>query len=116
MFVVDRKTRRFILVEAKDVLDEGPVPKEMKYERQEFIEYLEKLRLQTSWFEDHLADLESEYGITPEEDYSVEGVIVVNHPRPWMFTCDEPLPIVDDREFFRLLKEGKQLSIAPIVA
>ena len=116
VFVVDRKARRFVLVEAKDVLDEGPVPKEMKYERQEFIEYLEKLRLQTSWFEDHSADLKSEYGITPEEDYSVEGVIVVNNPRPWMFTCDEPLPIVDDREFFNLLKGGKKLSIAPIVA
>ena len=115
VFVIDRQSRRFILVEAKNVADEGFVPKLMKNERQEFMDHTAKLESQTSWFAEHLAELESEYGVRPEEAYSVEGVVVVNSPRPWMFTSDRPLRIVDYHRFFALLKRGQKFVIPPIV-
>ena len=116
VFVVDRKKHRFVLVEAKNVVNEVLVPREMKNERDKFKEYITDLRSQISWFVEHLSDLKSEYGIPPEEDYSVEGVIVVSRPRPWMFTQDELLPIVDYHKFFELLRKGEQLATPPIAA
>lgn len=115
VFVVDRQSRRFILVEAKNVADEGFVPKIMRNERQEFMDYTAKLELQVSWFTKHLDELASEYEVPPDESYSVEGVIVVNRPRPWMFTYNRPLRIVDYDRFFKLLDQGKKFVIHPIV-
>ena len=114
VFVVDRDLRRFILVEAKNVADEGLVPKIIMNEQEEFSEYIDKLQSQTSWFADHVADLMSEYGIAPEEHYSVEGVIVVSRPRPWMFSSDEPLPIFDFHGFFDLLRRGSKFVLLPV--
>ena len=115
VFVVDRRSRRFILVEAKNVADEGLVPKIMRSEQQEFMDYIVKLDSQMSWFAEHLAVLESEYEVQAEESYSIEGVIVVNRPRPWMFTCDGPCRVVDYHRFFELLKRGQKFVIPPIV-
>ncbi len=113
VFVIDRRSRRFILVEAKNVANEGFVPKIMRNERQEFIDYIAKLELQMSWFTEHLTELASEYEVPPDESYSVEGVVVVNCPRPWMFTYDRPLRIVDYDRFFKLLKQGQELVTLP---
>ena len=115
VFVVDRQSRRFILVEAKNTADEGIVPKIMSNERQEFMKYIVKLESQISWFTENLAELESEYDVRPEDCYSVEGVIVVNRPRPWMFVCDGPLRIVDYDRFFKLLRQGQKFVIHPVV-
>ena len=113
VFLVDRDLRRFILVEAKNVADEGFVPKIMMNEREEFFEYIDKLRSQTSWFAAYVSELKSEYGIAPKESYSVEGVIVVSRAHPWMFSSDAPLPIVDCHLFFELLKGKGKLEIQP---
>ena len=115
VFVVDRAYHRFVLIEAKNVADEGSVPKEMRRERDDFSNYIKKLNLQVDWFSEHLADLKSENGIPGEEDYSVEGVIVVNGPRQWMFTYDHPVPILDYLNFFRRLEQGKNFTIGPLV-
>ena len=77
VFVIDRRSHRFILIEAKNVADEGPIPKLMRNELREFMDYIAKLESQTSWFTEHLAELESEYDIRPEESYSVEGAITI---------------------------------------
>ena len=112
--VVDRVHRRFVLVEAKNVADEGTVPKEMRRERDEFSKYIKKLNLQVDWFSQHLSDLKSENGISDEEAYSIEGVIVVNSPRHWMFAYDQPVPILDYLNFFRRLEQGRSFTIGPV--
>ena len=114
VLVVDRVHRRFVLVEAKNVADEGTVPKEMRRERDEFSKYIKKLNLQVDWFSQHLSDLKSENGISDEEAYSVEGVIVVNSPRHWMFAYDQPVPILDYLNFFRRLEQGRCFTIGSV--
>ncbi len=115
VFIVDRQSRRFILVEAKNNADEGIVPEIMSKERQKFMKEIVDLESQVSWFAENLAELKAEYDVRPEEGYSVEGVIVVNRPRPWMFVSDRPLCIVDYDRFFKLLRQGQQFVIHPVV-
>ena len=114
VFVVDRQSGRFVLVEAKNVADEGFVPKVIKEEFREFDDYITKLKSQVAWFAEHMACLKSEFGISPAEEYSVEGVIVVNRPRLWMFTGAEPLPVVDGLRFLELLQKGDKFLTSPI--
>ena len=114
VFVVDRIHRRFVLVEAKNVADEGTVPREMERDRNEFGKFIDKLGLQVEWFTQQLAALKSEHEISDAEAYSVEGAIVVTSPRIWMFTYDQPAPILDFFSFFRCLEHGKKLGISPV--
>lgn len=114
VFVVDRTNKRFVLIEAKNVMDEGINPKEMAKEKKEFTEYISKLEAQVDWFADHLTELQSEYGVPDDETYTVEGVIVVNSPRMWMFAYDEPVAILDYTNFFRRLTRGRKFTIDPI--
>ena len=114
VFVVDRIHRRFVLVEAKNVADEGSAPKEMQSERNDFSKFIDKLDLQVEWFAQQSTDLKSENGIPDEEAYSVEGVIVVNSPRLWMFTYEQPVPILDFFNFFKCLKQGNKFVISPV--
>lgn len=114
VFVVDSTSRRFILIEAKNVMDEGMNPKEMAKEKKEFTDYISKLDAQVDWFADHLTELQSEYGVPDDETYTVEGVIVVNSPRMWMFAYDEPVAILDYTNFFRRLTRGRKFTINPI--
>ena len=114
VFVVDREHKRFVLVEAKNVMDEGMNPKEMAKEKREFAGYISKLRSQFEWFTQHLNELQSEYRVPADESYSVEGVIVVNAPRAWMFAYDEPVPILDYINFFRRLARGGRFTINPV--
>lgn len=116
VLVIDRIHKRLVLVEAKNVADEGSIPKEMQNERNDFSRFIDKLGLQVEWFAQQLADLKSENGIPADEIYSVEGVIVVNGPRLWMFTYDKPAPILDFFNFFRCLEQGKDFVISPVVA
>ena len=114
VFLVDRKQRRFVLVEAKNVADEGSVPKEMQTDRNEFSKYIHKLGLQAEWFAQQIPELKSENGIPGCEEYSLEGVIVVNSPRVWMFTYDQPVPILDVFNFLKCLEQGNKLVITPV--
>ena len=109
-----RQFRRFVLVEAKDLADEGPVPRLLKYELGEFREAVANVREQVGWFRARLNELKSEYGIPLEEDYSVEGVVVVNSPRLWMYTTDEATPVVDVKCFVEILKSGNSFLTYPV--
>ena len=114
VFVVDRSHKRFVLIEAKNVMDEGVNPKEMANEKKLFDRYIPKLNAQVDWFTGHMNELQAEYGVPDDETYSVEGIIVVNSPRMWMFTYDEPVPILDAANFFRCLAEGSKFTIDPV--
>ena len=114
VFVIDRKNCRFVLAEVKDVGDEGVDSKLMKRELKEFLKFVRKLELQRTWFEDRLEALKAEFGVKPEQYYSVEGVIVINRPRLWMYTHTEVLPIVDFRRFFKILRLGGEFVTRPV--
>lgn len=60
-----------MLVESKNVADEGSVPKEMQTERNEFSKYIHKLGLQAEWFAQQIPELKSENGIPGAEGYSL---------------------------------------------
>ena len=110
VFIVDRRFRRFVLLEAKDTAQPGAEPTENRDDMLEFQEYTNKLEKQSAWFRSRLGSLKSEFGIAPEEDYTVEGVIVVNYPRLWMFTCKERMPVVADKDFYRMLQRGDRFQ------
>ena len=114
VFVIDRDHKRFVLAETKDVADEGTVPRYMLKERDEFLTYLEKLHKQTAWFAERIDALKDEYSLAKNENWSVEGVVVVKAPRAWMYTCTEPWKIVHELRFFNLLKNGGQFVTNPI--
>jgi hypothetical protein len=48
------------------------------------------------------------------EDYTVEGVIVVFYPLLWPLFASEPLPILDDLEFYKRLQLGQHFLTTPI--
>ena len=114
VFVVDRKFRRFVLVETKGVADEGTVPKLIKIELKDFQRAIGKLERQIAWFKDRVESLKAELGLSPDEDYAVEGVIVISSPRLWMYAQPEPLPVVDEYEFFRILNKGGRFETEPV--
>ena len=113
VFVIDRQSRRFVLVEVKDIASEGTTPRLVKEERDEFQKIISKLQRQTMWFSARVQAIQEEYRISPEEDYRVEGVVVVNGPRLWMYTSQEPLPVVGDIEFLSILKQGGKFQTTP---
>ena len=49
------------------------------------------------------------------EDYSVESVIVVYHHLFWPLVATEPLPILDDLEFYNRLQLGQHFLASHIV-
>ena len=114
VFVVDRRFRRFVLVETKDVADEGTVPRLIKNELKEFLRAINKLESQINWFRDRVETLKTEFGISGDEDYAVEGVIVISSPRLWMYAQTEPLPVVDEKAFFRLLTTAHRFQTCPV--
>ena len=54
-----------------------------------------------------------EYDIANKNDYSVQGVIVVNQQRLWVLTHENRLPILDDDEFLEKLGKGDVLLSDP---
>ena len=113
VFIVDRNHQRFVLVEAKDVADEGTVPKKMQQDRDRFLEFQAKLTKQTDWFAKRIDDLKHEFGLSQDETWTVEGAIVVKRPRPWMYSHNEPLKIVHEVQFLRALENGGKFVTEP---
>jgi hypothetical protein len=114
------------LVEAKNLQSQGIVPKEMKGQRdrflgtkekddQAFIKVLrDKEQAFTSNKEWHLHELKHKLKMDGLEDYTVEGVIVVFYPLLWALFASEPLPILDDLEFYKRLQLGQHFLTTPI--
>ena len=90
------------------------MPNKIKREFTRFQGYIDKLNDQVTWFEEQLDDLKADYDIAPSEVYTVEGVIVLSRPRIWMYTQIEPLPIVDERNFYRILESGERFQTVPV--
>jgi len=122
VLVIDQKKRRFILVEAKNIQSRGIVPPiEMKEQRDRFLGikgragFLQVLKDKERAFasnkEWHLHKLKMD----ASEDYSVESVIVVYHPLFWPLVATEPLPILDDLEFYKRLQLGQHFLATHIV-
>ena len=127
ILVIDEKNRRFVLVEAKDLQSEGIVPNEMKGQRDRFLGtekqddkgYIrvlqDKEQAFTSNKEWQCCQLKHKLKMDGLEDYTVEGVIVVFRPLFWPLFATEPLPILDDLEFYKRLQSGQQFLTTPIV-
>ena len=113
VFIVDRNHQRFVLVEAKDVADQGTVPKKMREDRDRFLEFQAKLNKQTEWFAKRIDGLRHEFSLSQDETWSVEGAIVVKEPRHWMYSHNEPLKIVHEVQFLRALKNGAKFVTSP---
>ena len=109
VFAVERQSRRFVLMEVKDLDDPGIVPKKMRAEMDSFRGHVKKLQKQADWFTTRIEALKGEFGISTTDEYTVEGVIVVNHPRLWMYAFQEPMPIVTDKDLYDLLTAGERL-------
>jgi len=119
ILVIDQKKRRFILVEAKNLQSQGIIPKEMKGQRDRFLgekeqddqAFIRVLKDKEQTFasnkEWHLHELKHKLRMDGLENYSVESVIVVFHPLFWPLFATEPLPILDDLEFYKRLRLGQ---------
>ena len=114
VFLIDRKFGRFVLVETKDVADSGTVPRLIKNEFERFLHAIRKLERQINWFDGHMEALKREFGISREAVYEVVGVIVISSPRIWMYAQPEPLLVVDEYEFFRILDKGGPFQTEPV--
>ena len=120
VFIYDKPHSRFILVEAKDV--SGRItPRELRRQKEQFIGrgkgdtkcFLGKLYAQENWYRAQLSELRQEYGVSPDQEITVEGVIVVSHAMMWVFSQKDDIPVLDDYEFFRRVKDGKELVYRP---
>ncbi len=123
ILVIDHKKKRFILVEAKNLQDPGIVPKEMKGQRDKFLGdkvkgepgFIQVLKDKQKAFASnkklHLHRLKME-GL---EEYTVESVIIVFYPTFWPLVHSEPLPILDDLEFFKRLQSGQDFLTPHVV-
>ena len=109
VLIVDRQSCRFVLVEVKNIADPGTVPKKMRSEMEGFLENIERLQRQADWFAVRIEALKNDFGLSPSEEYTLEGVIAINHPRLWMYASQESLPIVTDKDLFELLTKGERL-------
>ena len=114
VFIVDRRFHRFVLAETKDAAGNITVPAEVRDELVEFQKYVGKMEKQADWFRTRVEALKSEFGIAPEDDYTVEGVIIVNYPRLWMYDHQEQLPVVADKHFYEILERGDRFLTTPV--
>ena len=115
IFLIDDDRKRFILVEIKNSAAAGGDPLSMKDEYLEFAnDFLPTLRRKTDWFQSKLRELKREYSIPDQDEYSVQGVIVVNQQRLWVLTQEDRLPILDDDEFLEKLGKGDALLSDPV--
>ena len=114
VFVVDRQFHRFVLVEVKDLDDPGIVPNKMKAELDSFRDNAGKLQKQVDWFTARVGSLKAEFGLSHADEYTVEGIIVVNRPRLWMYATEERLPVTTDEDFYELLTKGECLILPSV--
>ena len=121
VLVIDHKYQRFVLVEAKNLQSQGIIPKEMKTQRDRFLGiskqdegYLQVLKAKEQAFienkEWHLRKLNMDL----KTAFSVESVIIVFHPIIWPLFASQPLPILDDLEFYNRLKSGQHFLTVPV--
>jgi hypothetical protein len=127
ILVIDERNKRFVLVEAKNLQSEGIVPNEMKGQRDRFLGTAEKgnrgyIRVLqdkeqafTSNKEWHIQQLKQKLKVDGLEGYAVESVIVVFRPLLWPLFAPEPLPILDDLEFYKRLEAGEHF-LTPLTA
>lgn len=116
IFLIDEDRKRFILVEIKNSAAAGGAPLSMKDEYIQFSnEFLPTLRHKTDWFHSKLYELKRECRIPDQDDYTVQGVIVVNQQRLWVLTQEDRLPILDDDEFLEKLGKGDALLSDSVV-
>ena len=116
IFLIDEDRERFILVEIKNSATAGGSPLSMTDEYRQFVEkFLPTLNQKTAWFRSKIRGLKQEYDIKDKNDYSVEGVIVVNQQRLWVLAHENRLPILDDDDFLEKLGKGDVLLSAPRV-
>jgi tetratricopeptide (TPR) repeat protein len=116
VFVFERHRKRFVLVECKDV-SFRITPKELRNQKEEFIGknkkdtncFLGKLRAKEDWFRSHLKELREEYGLGPDQKVDLAGVIVVNHSMIWVYSHPDPIPVLDNNDFFDKLRTGEAL-------
>lgn len=116
VFIFERHRKRFILVECKDV-SFRITPKELRNQKEEFVGknkkdancFLGKLRAKKNWFRSHVTELRKEYGLGPDQKVGLIGVIVVNHTMIWVYSHPDPIPVLDDDDFFEKLRTGKAL-------
>ena len=114
IFLIDDDQERFILVEIKNSATTGGAPLSMKDEYRQFVDtFLPTLNQKIAWFRSRIHELKREYGIANKNDYSVQGVIVVNQQRLWVLTHENRLPILDDDEFLEKLGKGDALLSEP---
>ena len=52
----------------------------------QFRKAVDRVNLQVDWFRERVEALKSDFGIGTGEDYLVEGVMVINYPRLWMYS------------------------------
>jgi hypothetical protein len=123
ILIIDQVNRRFILVEAKNLQSQGIIPKEMKNQRDRFLgaeahednAFVSILKEKEKAFVSNLKWHIQKLGIVGLNDYSVESVIVVFHPIFWLHLESEPLPILDDLEFYNRLQHGLHFLTSPII-
>ena len=114
IFLIDEDRERFILVEIKNSAAAGGAPLSMKDEYRQFVErYLPTLNQKIVWFRSRINELKREYSIPDQDNYSVQGVIVVNQQRLWVWTQENSLAILDDDEFLEKLGKGDDLWSYP---
>ena len=116
IFLIDDDHQRFILVEIKNSAPPGGDPLSSKDEYLQFVdEFLPTLHKKVNWFRSKLHELKREYNISDQNDYSVQGVIVVNQRRLWTMMQENRLPILDDDEFLEKLGKGDALLNDPVI-
>ena len=105
VFAVDRKHKKFLLIEAKDVRPRIS-PKDVATERDQFLGtddsdgYVQVLQRKSDWFRNHEQELKHEYRIVPIEDWTFEAIFVTSNPLMLHYLDKAPFPIlwVDDFE------------------
>lgn len=116
VFIFEKHRKRFILVECKDV-SFRITPKELRNQKEEFVGknkkdtncFLGKLRAKKKWFRSHLAELRKEYGLRVDQKVDLTGIIVANHSMIWLYAHPDPIPVLDNDDFFEKLRTGKVL-------
>jgi hypothetical protein len=114
VFVFERYRKRFVLVECKDVTFRI-TPRELRSQKEEFVGknkkdtscFLAKLRAKENWFRSHLKELCEEYGLGLDQKVNLTSVIVVNHNMIWVYCHPDPIPILENSDFFDKLRRGE---------
>jgi len=117
VLIIDKNKKRIILAEAKTLGRSDLVPKEMKNEREKFLDiknrhdggFIKTLNEKETAFISNKEWHFRKLNIDESEGYKISSVIVVNHPTFWPLVESKQLPILDDLEFYKRLRYGEGL-------